>query len=467
MLALMLESPGSLLRAWRLQYGWTQADHADALGVTAGAVSAWERGIHQVPTDVLARTDALYGAGGCLADLARAIGTPTAHQAGDEGWQPRRYWGYISFPAPPGPVWAWIRPAAGGCEVSACVYVSALGMRLREKTGPEGVLLVSPYQDPRWVLHAVLAEAGWVEFGRGVPPDWLGLPTRHYVPSRDAEFVKPRDRYIGSFIEALRARDHGDPATLRDRLRDMTGPARWDALEAQVRDGQPAPELLPKSGLPGDPGPPRSPDQRRALHRRLREARGMSLEDAAGAVTRLLPKGARPVTLSQVFNYESGRTSRVRYLPALLDRAYGAFGWSCLEAVPVRQSGRGLFEVAFPEFWTGPVTIAASPRASQSVPGTITLTMRAWRHHHHLPPGPLTLWYCQVPGEPPLRVTVPPGWRVDAWMGRGPDAEDANDGDWELADEALADEVFAATVPGLLAVIDRTPADLARALQTP
>lgn len=464
-LADVLASPGKLLRAWRTELGWTQHDVAEVVHASVATVSSWETDTRRIPLGSLERLDAEFGAGGCLVDLVRAIGTPSGFWTydGDQNLvpQPRRYWGHV-FPGPPGPVWAWVRPAHGSW-LSACCHMGAAGLRIEAETGPEGAFFDSWYSSPHWLHHVVLTNPGWVDFGRGVPPAWLGRPVKTTACLRDLEIVNPRDLQVGFFAEELRRRDRGDPATLRERLRELAGPQRWDALEAQLRTARPAPELAGSIWTQSDPRPPETPGQRRVLHRRLRRARGLSLADTAEAVTRLLPDGARPVTLGQVHNYESGRTSRVRYLPALLDTVYGAFGWSSCERVPVEPTGPGSVQALFPDFWTGPVSVTAIPAARAALSGTITFIQRAWKLDRDLPAGPTSFWFCRVADETPLRVQVPPGWIVQARIGQAIDAIDANR-DWLPVDEAAADEIFTTVVHAWLHYLGKTPADLDQAL---
>jgi transcriptional regulator with XRE-family HTH domain len=381
-----------------------QRDVAATLRVSVAAVSRWETGSRWISADLLTRLDAEFGAGGCLVDLVRAIGTPQGFRTGDGTDAvavPHRYWGHI-FDGPPGPVWVWLRPASGS-RITAYSYAGGVGLHTDAVRGPDGLFLTAASHDPQWPLHVTLGNPGWVDFGRGTLPEWL----RSRTSSPRLQVVRPQ---------------------LRDRTESAVRQGQGGDTPAAARLDVPDPESQP----------PATPEERRRLHRRLREARNMSQADAAAAATRLLATSTakvraesapvRPVTRIQILDYEAGRTSRVRYLPALLDMAYGAFGWSCYEMVPVRRLDRGLFEARFPEFWTGPVCITLTSRAPTPAPGQVSFAGRRWKLDRQLAAGSSSFFFCRVSGDHPLRVQAPPGWRVAAHMGRDPDAQDASAG---------------------------------------
>jgi transcriptional regulator with XRE-family HTH domain len=465
----VLGSAGGLLRAWRQQVGWTQAYLAELVHASVTAVSSWETGARGIPLEMLELLDAEFGAGGCLVDLARAIGTRRADAGerlggGEPG--PRRYWGHV-FDFAPGPVWAWLRPA-GGLRLTGYGYSRLLAQHVDQVTGPDGVFMTAQYWDTQLPMQVMLAEPGWADFGRGTPPDWLGVPRKQSAGLRDVMLVNPSGplvRYLGA---EFRRRDRGAPATLWSRLQPLVEPEVWDRFAAAVRGGagKPARATL---YLTGEPRPPQTSAERRALHRRLRQARGMSQADAALAVTRLLAAGSaagaaiRPVTEYQIKNYEAGRVSRLRYLPALLDMAYAAFGWSCYEPVPVRRLRPGLFEAAIPDFWMGPVTVTAEPVVALPEGGAIRFAWQQWQLDRDLPGMRAAFSFCRVRGYPPLRVQVPPGWTVIVHAGQHADALDAS-ADWVPADDEAAAKVFDLYTTGWLRQIGRTKADLDRAL---
>lgn len=463
----MLESPGVLLRAWRQEAGWTQGETADRLGVSVAAVSSWEHDINRIPAAALEQLDFEHGAGGCLTDLIRAIGTPAAFTEIVNGTavpRPRRHWGHL-YPPPPGPRWMWLRPGTGSA-VRGYARCGSTGVRFDQDCGPAGIFLTLVHIDPDWPLHVTLAEPGWADFGRGVPPAWLKQPLQPlYEPG--AEIFSPGDEIFQFLLEQVALRDRGDPATLIDRLRSLAGPA-WNAVETSLlgTDEPPRPE-------PADePRQHFTKEGRLALHRSMRQARGLSRADAAALATKVLASGdgaatgctrPRKVTADQIQNYETGRNSRVGHLPALLDMAYGAFGWSCYEPVPVRRTGPEAWRARFADFWTGPVCVTARPTVPFPDSGPITFTWQRFTTRRHLTPEATAFEFLRKPGHPPLTVHTPPGWTIEAFMGHNPDAQDANS-DWLPADEETAQELFDRYIAGMLRTIGKTRADLDRVL---
>jgi len=201
------------------------------------------------------------------------------------------------------------------------------------------------------------------------------------------------------------------------------------------------------------------------MHRRLREARGLSQGEAAVTASEMrgLDTSAKPVTLDQIHNYETGRASRVRYMPAILDRAYGGFGWTCYERVAAKTVLPGRFRVVFPRFWLGPVCVTASPPAGDPFGGEIAFAWSKWRLVRNLPAKATSFTFYCMPGAWTLDVQVRPGWKIEAHMGQNPDALDAN-GDWVPVDETASNEIFDQFVVGWLRTVGQTSDNLARAL---
>jgi transcriptional regulator with XRE-family HTH domain len=464
-----LSSPGMLLRAWRAEMGWTQDDVARTMRVSRAAVTSWETDARRIPAQALADLDFAYAAGGCLTDLALAIGFPQG--SGDFSIAgPRRRWGHL-FQGEPGPAWAWVRPAAGD-RVAGYSRTGLLGMRFDEVTGPDGIFLTQPYESAGLPMRVMLTEPGWVDFGRGTIPSWLERPVKTGAHFADVEVILARHPVIGYFVQGIQDRDRGAPDTLRDRLRTLVDPDRWDLLESQLRRRE-VPSYAAQQTAGTDPRPPRTAEERIVLHRCLREARGLSQADAAAAANAQLAAAGHArearITRQQVRNYEEGRASRVRHMPALLDVAYGSFGWSCWEPVQVTRTDSGMFEAAFPDWWLGPVCVTAAPSAAFPATGSLTLISRNRRSDCPLTGAdagaPVTVEHLRMPGEPPLRLQVPPGWRLYAHMGYGTDAVDA-DTIWRPPDAAAAGRLFDLSVQTWLRQLGRTEADLTRALRS-
>lgn len=369
-----VNTPGALLRAWRIQQGWTQLDLARLADVTATAVSAWELGSRVVPVDVLEIMDRAFGAGGALVDLSRSLTLQRARIGTDPDPDrligPRRHWGR-AFAEESGPVWAWVRPGSGS-SVRGFVHAGEAGYRLDADAGARGVFAVLPPPGPRAIVRVTLDAPGWVTFGRGAPPDWLDVPIAAGAALEAAELAAHEHAVIGPLASSA----------------DEHGPGR-------VADA-------------------------RALHRLMRERRGLSQADVATQASRLL--GAAPassVTAMQLSNYERGRRSRVRHLPAVLDVIYGGFGWSCFEQVAVKPLKSGRWRADFPEFWHGPVCVTLRAPGAALPAAPVAFTWSAREHEADIPAGAARLAYSliRMPGDGPLHVSAPEGVSVSAAMG--------------------------------------------------
>lgn len=453
-------SSGSLLRAWRIHEGMTQDELAAQLFVTPASVSAWETGVRRIARHTLLRLDDEWDARGCLVDLVRAIGTPQGYP------EPRRYWPHV-FPQDSGPIWIWIRSPAGGDPSG------------RFHAGPNGVVFASPREDGRkshvrglfltvglwdrrWPMHVMLDEPGWVDFGRGVLPPWLNGPARVAKAVADIELVDPQDREVGYFLARMRRLDRGDPATLGTRMRELFGAERYDRYTRAWQIGGAQGGAPSVTGKGTEPSPPATPAARREVHHRLRVARGMSRADAAAAVSALVHAPATPVTEDHIYNYESGRRSRVRHLPAMLDVVYDAGGWTCHDVVDPQREGPGVFRVDLPAFWVGPITIDVGPDEAYNGDARFDITSLWWHNESPLGPGARRFTYAVTMRQDPLRITVPAARTVQVHLGHSPRAVDLNR-HW-VPTEQRADEIFDDYLTAFLTLVGKTRADLDRAL---
>jgi transcriptional regulator with XRE-family HTH domain len=481
-LSIVLRSAGGLLRAWRRQQGLTQGEVAALLYVSTASVSSWETGTRGIPREALELLDEEYEADGCLVDLVRAIGTPQGYRTMEDGRlvpRPHQYWPHV-FTHETGPIWIWIRSAAPG-RIAGGLYVGpnrllfdASAPDPDEHAGVGGVFVTFPAWNRMWPIHVVLDAPGWVDFGRGTLPACVASQAQLVGGPDDLEF-RGRDPRETIFLgDQVRELDRGDPDTFVDRMRTLIGEGMWDrfAAPADARS-DPAPVQ------PDDRTGVRSQAERseqRDLHRRLREARGLSRTDAAEIASELLRSASGPVrgrvTEDQVYNYETGRRSRVPYLGALLDLVYGAGGWTCFEPVPVRRQGPGEFVADFPRWWTGPVTVrVGQARTGRADPvgrpvdrpaDSVRLATSRWVNEQRLDRDRRSFTYCRVAREDELAVSVPPGRSVRAFIGHDPDAVPLGRG-W-VPTPSYAADAFAAFLQMLLVAIGRTPDDFDRAL---
>lgn len=158
-----------LLRVWRTEIAnLTQHQVASSVYVKKNTISMWERAERGLTFAHLHALDRCYDAGGALADVALAMGTPS-------GLPPRRSW--VHNPqGPSGPVWAWCRPMPGHQHLSLQMRWGTRAFRCSSACDDRGLFLWSPVSVPHPPLGVDLAEPGWVDFGRGTIPDELGIP---------------------------------------------------------------------------------------------------------------------------------------------------------------------------------------------------------------------------------------------------------------------------------------------------
>lgn len=456
----VLTSPGSLLRAWRKADGLTQVDLGELVQVSAAAVSAWETGVRGIPARALDQLDAALGAGGCLAGLSTSIGTSAL--------EVRTRWSY-GFHAARGPVWAWIRPPRAA-RVQGLARFRVFAFGIDHEVGPEGLFMQAPRLDPNWAVTVYTQTPVWVNFGEGVPPDWLGVPRISSAALRDVVLSRPGDPMLKLVVDGVQRLAGGDTVALRTRLRRLVDPQRWDLLEAQWRRGE---DAAPPPLAPGGPRPPRTVEGQRALHRRLRNARGMSQAETAAAVTQLLRERlpAAPVSsharsavsMMQIHNYESGRRGRVPHLPALLDRAYDAYGFSCFEPVRTSRVRHDSVSAIFPDFWLGPVTLAVRAVTEGAGAGPVRLSWRNRRIEVALSSAPVSLGCIRFREDGDLTVQLPRGWTVEVRMGYDPDAVELITG-WVPVSREVGRAVVDRVVSSLGLAVGVSETDLHRAI---
>jgi transcriptional regulator with XRE-family HTH domain len=467
-LSFVLESPGDLLRAWRLEQGLTQADVASLLYVSTAAVSGWETGVRGIPRDALQALDEEYDAAGCLVDMVRAIGTPQGYQVLTEGRlepRPHRYWPHV-FTDTPGPVWVWIRPAATG-SVDGLMHAGPNRLRIAPgDPAPGGLFVTFGEWDPLWAIQVALDASGWVDFGRGELPAWVEKEVRVLRGESNLELVGRDPREMDYLVGKVRELDRGDPDALPDRMRELVGDELWARHAPHWGEGVGPPGVQLRDIDDGPRSQVASTGQR-DLHRRLRQARGFSRSEVAATITGLLQRSAERVSDDQIYNYESGRRSRVRHLGALLDVVYDGGGWTCFEPIPVHRILPGRFTVEFPSWWIGPVSVRVGQATSATTStdpdvGSVRLESNRWQNERMLGPQRQAFTFLRVVRDGPLHVSVPPGRGVRAFLGHDPLAVFINRG-W-VPTGPHSDERLPAYREALLTLIGKTAGDLERAL---
>jgi hypothetical protein len=124
---------------------------------------------------------------------------------------------------------------------------------------------------------------------------------------------------------------------------------------------------------------------------------------------------------------------------------------------------RTAVQVAFPDFWIGPITITLSPSTSLPAAGEVIFSWQRYKHVGEVSGEPTSFTFCRVSDDAPLQVEFPSGWKLDAYMGHDPEAVDANR-DWGPRDLASGAEIFDENSEGWLRMLGKSRADFDRAL---
>ncbi|PRY35084.1 helix-turn-helix domain-containing protein [Umezawaea tangerina] len=416
-----LGSRPGLLQDFRTRAGFAPEAVATKLGVGRTTIFNWENGRTDGPDQhQLKALDELYGAGGVLRDLYLALRTPDALPSGGQ-W-------YHNFQGESGPCWAWVRVKGDKHRI---VYVDAGPFRAEQKVQPgAGVFLQAHAFAPNPPVHVQIEGEGWADFGKGVLPPDIGAPV---VNAIDIAVIGPRDTPDYALVMAGKSwlpytKYKGMPtwfAALKERLGDQVERARTALVSAaravvsMKTDVSSMPASLDE--VPrhwgGEP------------YRRLRDARGLSLQDIAELATKL-DASLPPVTKDHVHRLEHGSTPRVPQLVERLDAVLGADGRTCtVEVTDVQATGR-LTAITFPTYWIGPVWVQFL-RTGQTEDNNATLLWSPWRKKLTLCHSVVVTTRRAEPAQPPLRVDLPPGWEVRAGVGVHPRAVDVQVG-WGL-----------------------------------
>lgn len=405
-------SVGQLLRAWRERCTDFRSarEVSTALGVTPAALSQWENDARPPGADIVARLDTLFGAGGCLSDLAAAMATPAT-------LPPRREWQH-NFPPPEGSSgWIWVRPTR-----SEEMSLSLGPFTMRHHVPAEGCVYTVTGTITNPAAAVLLPTPGWADFGRGDVPAALGLP-------------------IVNAADGAAFRDDSEPIIKVIARQFLTAMPRQEVPE-HLASLAPGLSRLDPQAVEDFLGPPQdytavlpdpvtsSTEAEPALDLALlRKARGYSRAKASEAITGMLPR--HPVSADQIESLERGHRPRVPLLFPRLDLLYRLDGYLGPEPVPTRphRSARTLvFEV--PPFWVGPIWFRFLGPADTTAPASIVI--RPWAKRLVVRSGSVATCRASVPSSPPFLVTFAPGWSVRVGIGRVEGAADIN-ANWSLS----------------------------------
>jgi transcriptional regulator with XRE-family HTH domain len=408
-----------LLRTWRTAVAEvSQAVAARSVGVSVAALSMWENGRRRIEFSQLQALDRCYGADGALVDLALALGTP-------DGLPARRLWAH-NPQGPSSPRWAWLRPRSGAGSVEAQLLWGAFAFDCSGACDDRGLFVTSPVSMPNPPVWVRLLRPGWVDFGRGLIPQQLGIPSFPALSvarlagggQTPAGLVAPEvvDRFLRdeAFADAVLKFFGRRPDLVRRVFSAVKMPPRIVDLTLEAPSSDPL--HRPFTGQ---------------QFRDLRTARGLSQADAAHLASELMP--GSPISDDQISLLERGGNPQPVYIRSRLDRVYRADGVCCLESVPPERR-RSRFTFEFPNFWIGPIWFTFRA-AGATERGLAALHWGLASKQMMLRSG--TTVTCRRPMEDthPFVVSCPDRWRVVGGMGTHAAAHDVNWG-WVNRDDA-------------------------------
>ncbi len=169
-----------------------------------------------------------------------------------------------------------------------------------------------------------------------------------------------------------------------------------------------------------------------------------------------------PVTDDQIILLETGGHPRVEHLRSRLDVIYRADGHSATESVPVEDHGSH-HTVTFPPWWVGPIWVALDAPDVEAA-GQVTLRWTPWEKNLRLCGGTTVSARKDTGPWPPPQVHPPPGWTVDAGIGRHPSAADINQ-DWHAIAGSSARRIFNDYAPVYLQLFNRSKGEMLDAIR--
>jgi hypothetical protein len=409
------ETQARLLRVWRTAIaGYTQAEVAEYLSnnvaeypsTNKATISMWEHAKRGLTFEALNALDDFYDAAGALADMAQALGSPF-------GLPPRRPW--VRYPTGAFRTgWALLRPTPGRGRIGARFSWGPLSFRIDQPCRDEGILLELPVAVTDVVVAVRLDEPGWVDFGRGRAHAELGIPILRVPASPELAIAEPVP--AGLVSPALAHRFETDPVfasavlELFDarpdlvRLACAARPARGPHDEVLVVDRAYPDTAVPRFDAKG--------------YRRLRNARCLTLNDAAARATDLLPDEL--VSADRIRRFERGAKPQARQLRARLDQVYEAGGHTCNERVDVKNY-RSPFTVTFPRYWVGPVWFTFT--SDRQIRTDAVIHRGNSRKRLVVVSGAsVSSNRASVDDSEPFTVEIPYGWSVTAGLGARPAA---------------------------------------------
>jgi hypothetical protein len=357
---------------------------------------------------------------------------------------PRTRWSH-NFPDPPGPAWAWLRPAAVGDDGTTALEASgwwteALQAGTTVSCGWSGLLAQFPTTIPNPPLEVKFRVPCWADFGRGRIPQAVadGLAAI-LVDAREIVRLSPAlDPPLSAEVERATKNALDDMRRAAEHLKlawrifaPHTGMIKPPEITYSLDGSDLEPTTWPGPAVIGSDGAV----QRQALMsatqlRMARDGRGLSRQQVAEQVSALNPRN--PVTARAIEIMEAtGRFPDVAGVVAALDHCYQCDGRLGVDQVfdslaqPIGRDGRHVLR--FPHYYIGPIWIHAFGRNTGEV-GTVDLVWGPWRRQQRIRSGMLLTTRKAANASQPLQVAIPRGWRLVAGVGAAPTAADINHG---------------------------------------
>jgi transcriptional regulator with XRE-family HTH domain len=422
-------APGDILRWWRTDVlGWSQHRMAQRLSVSPTAVSNWEHGRRELPVDS-ELLDQLLDAGGVLAGLFEAFGSPVGLSSG-------RSWTKV-FPGPSTPVWMWVRSDHPAVMVEGEWGVFSFEADLLLE--PNGLFVTVGGSVPDSPAVVQLSVPGWADFGRGeLPP---AIPAARILDAVD--HVRPSTA-SGVFMTLF-------TADLQQRLRGHE-PRRPHGSAGSDHSLTEFADRFTRAQARHTSGPwPSLPDGTDAVDRQryatLRKARNLSLVQTADRLARYTDVHVSRDTLRR---FEIGAGSpHDQLLPLALDQVLGAEGHLAMSEI---RSSRGSGVVTLPPYWHAPIWLSIDHDGGDI---DIELNWAKWARRIQ---GDAPLLVVSHYADPlaPLRVIASSQTRWTVGVGRPPGAIPINHG-WVPIDLDAASQALTSIHGALRDAIRRSP----------
>jgi hypothetical protein len=296
-----------------------------------------------------------------------------------------------------------------------------LDLRVEISGDRNGVFVVFPISRASLSVLVDIEEPGWVDFGRGLIPEELGVPI---LSDLDQLQLSRNDgaSTSGDILASLQA-SSGESKFLIDVVTRIFRLDRIFKSSTSSNDKQ-GPTAYEVQLATKEPIDSRIWCQATKL-RRLREGRGLSLRRAASLASSLEPpQFIGHAAIDRMERGENVKDSAV--IASRIDvvcRADGRISNLTLDS----SEDAGMFSVHFPSYWVGPVWIQMTAPID-NLEAELHLLWGAWQLRTNVRGNEVLTFRKSEPGgmEYPLCINHSEGWTIAAGLGRREDARDLN-----------------------------------------